>query len=536
MSIFDLEPEHPLLPTGREIYRMQGNIELKQAGFSVGPVKLLDRITAKIRPKEQIALVGFSGSGKSTLALLIAQLYSITQGTILLDGKEINTLSKADISRNITMIAQHPFIFTGTIRDNLLYAVRAAAKDENDLPGRDRLLQTIREVGLEEDVLRLGFNMILPQERVMPLREKFLHMRRIIQGELGDQFASLVEFYNPHHFLNYCSLRDNIIFGDSLAGDFDIEKLPGNKVFMDFIRVEKLEQPLLELGLAIARKTVNLLKDIGEDEFFFQGSPMEADQLTVYTELLDELGDRQPPQKQQKDLLLLALRFIPGKHNIVDMRPGLADKIVEARHHFLQNVMGVDINACFESAIQLREKGSLVPLQLFVEQKDFVAFCPTEYLYRHSLKDNILFGGTIKDTQEVDRLYAVAMESFAREGLLDEVLDIGLDFEVGSKGDRLSGGQKQKVAIARALLKDTPILIMDEATASLDNQSQAMIQKLIETRYKDKKTIIAVIHRLDMTPSYDRILVLKAGAMIEQGTYDELMGLKGAFYELVHKH
>jgi len=196
----------------------------------------------------------------------------------------------------------------------------------------------------------------------------------------------------------------------------------------------------------------------------------------------------------------------------------------------------VDIDACFESASQLKEKGALVPLQLFVEQKDFVAFCPTEYLYRHSLKDNILFGGTIKETPDVDRLYAVAMDAFAREGLLDEVLDIGLDFEVGSKGDRLSGGQKQKVAIARALLKDTPILIMDEATASLDNQSQARIQQLIETRYRGNKTILAVIHRLDMTPAYDRIMVLKAGTMIEQGTYDELMARKGAFYELVRKH
>ena len=84
--------------------------------------------------------MGFSGSGKSTLALLIAQLYNVSHGSILLDGKEINTLSKADISRNITMIAQHPFIFTGTIRDNLLYSVRAAAADEKNLPDRDRLL------------------------------------------------------------------------------------------------------------------------------------------------------------------------------------------------------------------------------------------------------------------------------------------------------------------------------------------------------------------------------------------------------------
>jgi len=536
MNIFDMEPEHPLLPEGRETYRLQGNIELKSTGFSVGSVKLLDRITTKIRPHEQIALVGFSGSGKSTLALLIAQLYNANQGSILLDGKEINTLSKADISRNITMIAQHPFIFTGTIRDNLLYSVQADSGEDKDLPDRNRLLMMIRDVGLEEDILRFGFNMIIPRERVMPLREKFLHMRRIIQGELGDQFARIVEFYDPHHFLNYCSLRDNIIFGDSLTGELDTRKLPENKVFIDFIREEKLEQPLIELGLAIARKTVNLLKDIGEDEFFFQGSPMEADQLTVYTKLLDDLDGNKPLPKHQKDILLLALRFIPGRHTIVDLPKGLDDRIVGARHHFLQQIMGVDIDACFKSASELREQGSLIPLQLFVEQKDFVAFCPTEYLYRHTLKDNILFGGTIKDTQEVERMYTVAMEAFAREGLLDEVLDIGLDFEVGSKGDRLSGGQRQKVAIARALLKDTPILIMDEATASLDNQSQAMIQKLIETRYKGNKTIIAVIHRLDMTPSYDRILVLKAGAMIEQGTYDELMARKGAFYELVHKH
>ena len=370
----------------------------------------------------------------------------------------------------------------------------------------------------------------------MPLKEKFLHMRRIIQGELADQFAKIIEFYDPHHFLNYCSLRDNIIFGDSLTGDYDTGKLPENKVFMNFIRDNGLEQPLTELGYAIALRTVNLLKDIGEDEFFFQGSPMKADQLSMFTKLLDEWKSDKPLQRHQKDLFLLALRYIPGRHTIIDLPKGLGEKIVAARHRFLKEIMGVDIDACFESASQLREHGSLVPLQLFVEEKNFVAFCPTEYLYRHSLKDNILFGGTIKETPEAERLYIAAIEAFSREGLLDEVLEIGLDFEVGSKGDRLSGGQKQKVAIARALLKDTPILIMDEATASLDNQSQAMIQKLVEIRFKGNKTIIAVIHRLDMTPAYDRIIVLKAGTILEQGTYDELMARKGAFYELVQKH
>jgi len=96
----------------------------------------------------------------------------------------------------------------------------------------------------------------------------------------------------------------------------------------------------------------------------------------------------------------------------------------------------------------------------------------------------------------------------------------------------LSGGQKQKLAIARAFLKDSPILIMDEATASLDNTSQARIQGLLENKFKGKKTVIAVIHRLDLTPAYDRIIVLKAGRIVERGTYSELMEKKGDFYEL----
>jgi ABC-type multidrug transport system fused ATPase/permease subunit len=537
MKIFDLEPEHIQLPEGREPYSLKGDIELKQAGFFVGAnVKLLDKITARIKPNEQIALVGFSGSGKSTLALLIAQLYSVSKGSVLLDGKDINSLSKADISKNITMISQNPFIFTGTIRENLLYAVQASVGENGKLPDRETIFQVIRDVGLEDDLLRFGFNMVLPRERVNLLKNKFLNMRQIIHGELGEQFAKVVEFYDPHHFLRYCSLRDNIIFGESMTGEYDTRNLPGNPEFMTFLNDRGLEKEMINLGLEIADKTVTLLKDIGDDEFFFQGSPMEPNQFDDYTQLVDSLGGKLPRNKERKDkLLLLALRFIPALHSIVDMPKAMADKIVSARHSFLEKVMGVDIDACFASVSQLKNSGSLISLPTYKED-NFIAFCPTEYLFKHSLKHNILFGSAITEGQEAERLQNIALEAFKREGLLDEILDIGLDFEVGSKGDRLSGGQKQKVAIARALLKDTPILIMDEATASLDNKSQAKVHELLEKKYKGTKTIIAVIHRLDMASSFDKIIVLKAGSIIEQGTYDELIALQGAFYELVHKH
>ncbi|GAB4340374.1 MAG: hypothetical protein Kow0089_13960 [Desulfobulbaceae bacterium] len=538
MKIFDLDPEHEREPEAREPYSLKGEIEYREAGFSVGSgVKLLDTINGRIRPGEQVALVGFSGSGKSTLALLTAQLYSPSSGSIILDGHDIATLTKADVSRNITMIAQHPFIFTGTIRENLLYAVQASQGVEAALPDRETLFQVIRDVGLEEDILRFGFHMVLPREKALALKEQFLHMRRIIHGELGEKFAQVVEFYDPHHFLRHCSLRDNLIFGESMTGDFDTRNLPANEIFLSFLWECGLADKLVRLGADIARQTVTLLRDIGDDEYFFRGSPMEPEEFEEYRQLVERIGSTLPREGEDRNrLLLLALRFIPALHSIVDMPSMLPREIVRARHVFLEKVIGIDIEACFASVSHLRNSGELVSLPSYREEETFVPFCPTEYLFKHTLRDNILFGATIRDGRDPERFHGIAMEAFRREGLLDEVLDIGLDFEVGSKGDRLSGGQKQKVAIARALLKDTPILIMDEATASLDNASQARIHQLLETKYKGVKTVIAVIHRLDLAPAFDRIMVMKNGSIIEQGTYEELITRQGAFYELVHKH
>jgi ABC-type multidrug transport system fused ATPase/permease subunit len=115
------------------------------------------------------------------------------------------------------------------------------------------------------------------------------------------------------------------------------------------------------------------------------------------------------------------------------------------------------------------------------------------------------------------------------------MLRVGLDFRVGSMGDRLSGGQQQKVALARAFLKEPPILVLDEATSALDNASQARIQNLLERKWKGRSTVISVVHRLDTLRGYDRIAVLRSGRIVELGSWDELMERKGALYGLVHR-
>jgi len=531
MRIFDLQPEHLLLPEGRKPLALTGEIKMKEAGFSVGSgVKLLDRVNLHVKPGDQVALVGFSGSGKSTLALLIAQLYDVSSGTILLDNHDISTLSKADISNNITMIAQHPFIFSGTIRDNLLYGARALYQNSDKFPSRDKILQAIHDVGLEEDIMRFGLQSTLTREQCGLFKEKVLRMRRIIGTELHDQFAEEIEFYDINNFLSYTTIRNNIICGDSDDKRFSIEKLPKNKVFEKLMQETGLDPLLLDLGRSIAEQTVELLANFADDAFFFQNTPMLPAEFQKYRELIKRLEKGARAREEDRQLLLLlALRYIPKRHTIGEIPPDLEEKVLATRHCFLTQV------AC----ATVVDNASLVNMKMIdneiccTEGADgFTPYCPGLYLSTHTLLDNILFGTVKTGDRLTERLQTLAYSIFSREGLLDEILDIGLDFDVGSKGDRLSGGQQQKLAIARSFLRDTKILIMDEATASLDNASQARIQETMDNNFRGNKTIISVIHRLDLTPSYDMIYVLKNGLIIEQGSYQELMARKGAFYEL----
>lgn len=529
MKIFDLDPPHLLLPPGRAPYPLSRSIQCNNVAYIVASgVRLLEDINLEIKENEQIALVGFSGSGKSTLALLIAQLYDASKGVVRIGSHDIGDLAKSEIGSNIAMIAQHPFIFSGTIGENLLYGIKAVV-EEDAMPDRARVHAVLKEVGLEDDIIRFGLQAVLSPEECKPFRNKFLRMRQIIQTSLRDEFEHAIEFYDVTKYLYYSSIRDNIVFGDSLGRDYVVHRLPDNAQFMELLRDEKLEKPLITLGFAIASHTVNLLADFQDDEFFFRDTPMEMDEFTMYSDLLDRISSPQPKDAESRKLLLiLALRFVPRKHSIVPLPTALEKKIILARHGFQEKIVHIEMDYC-------KMHGTCTPCNKKNRCGDvgaFIPFCPSEYLYTRTLLENILFGAVKSERILDEQLRALAAQAFSDEQLLGEVLTIGLEFEVGSKGDRLSGGQKQKLAIARAFLKDAPILIMDEATASLDNTSQARIQNLLETDFRGRKTIVAVIHRLDLTPAYDRIIVLKAGRIVEQGTYEELMEQKGDFYEL----
>ena len=150
-----------------------------------------------------------------------------------------------------------------------------------------------------------------------------------------------------------------------------------------------------------------------------------------------------------------------------------------------------------------------------------------------AVKQQVLHHWQQRLARAQDQINRSINQLLIEEEILEDILAMGMQYRVGSKGENLSGGQRQKLAIARILLKEPSILIMDEATSGLDNESQARIQNLLETQWKDKSTLIAVVHRLDIIRNYDKVAVMKAGKIIEIGTYDELMDKRGVLRELV---
>ena len=151
-------------------------------------------------------------------------------------------------------------------------------------------------------------------------------------------------------------------------------------------------------------------------------------------------------------------------------------------------------------------------------------------LFNDSISGNIAFGQ--KDKMSIDRITDAAKISNSNEFI--EKLENKYDSDIGEDGVTLSGGQRQRLSIARAIAKESPILILDEATSALDSETEKLVQSAINKMQKGKTTII-IAHRLSTIKNADRIIVLKDGEIIEQGTHKELIEVSGEYLKLTQQ-
>lgn len=201
-----------------------------------------------------------------------------------------------------------------------------------------------------------------------------------------------------------------------------------------------------------------------------------------------------------------------GKSTLVDLIPRFIDpKRGEVR------IGGVDISKVLLS--ELRNRIAMVGQHTF--------------LFNDTVFNNIAYGRAGASYEDV---VAAAKAAFAYDFIIE--LKDGFEAMIGEDGCTLSGGQRQRIAIARAILKNSPILILDEATASLDNQSELEVQRALEELERDR-TCVVIAHRLSTVRNADRIIVMRQGKIVEQGTHENLLQAEGEYaklYELQFAH
>jgi len=159
--------------------------------------------------------------------------------------------------------------------------------------------------------------------------------------------------------------------------------------------------------------------------------------------------------------------------------------------------------------------------------REQIAVVPQEpVLFGISIRDNIAYGRLEASEAEI----VAAAQAANAHGFINDLPD-GYDTLVGERGVKLSGGQRQRIAIARAVLRDPRILILDEATSSLDTESERLVQDALE-RLMAGRTTLVIAHRLSTIRRADHILVLEAGQIVEEGTHQDLLAAEGLYHRL----
>ncbi len=518
MNYFDTPIELEIAAAVSLEHTPNGKLEVSKLGYTTPDgITLLNGVTFSLKAGEHLALVGFSGSGKSTLVQCVAKMFNYSDGSIMLDGREVKDMAKNELTEHIGYISQHPFIFSGTICDNLLYAHRAAheigfnSKEEYQQPNLDNLILALQQAGLFVDVIRFGLDSLLDKSDPEMI-SKVIRVRKQFRKKFGQSLEEYIEFYQEDKYLHHVSIAENIVFCTPVNSTFSHSSLAENHNFRSFLDEMDLTNSLLILGADLVRGTVDFFAGLDGIDLFFEASPVPPAQLDVHRTLLMRLGDDSPnclPPAEQTSLLTFALQFTPGRHKLLALQSELEIQLLQGRRAWKDWIAENFPNSC-----------------TFFEE--------SHYIHGQSILNNILFGRMKTELSHAqEKINQNIIRLLIEEDCLESMAEAGMGFYVGSMGDRLSGGQRQKLAIARVLLKDSKVILMDEATSALDNKSQTRIQRLIEKRWKNTRTVIAVVHRLDIIKGYDKIGVMKSGKLLEFGTYDELIEQKGLLHELV---
>jgi ABC-type multidrug transport system fused ATPase/permease subunit len=522
-----------------------------------GNVKLLDGVTFTISPGEKVAFCGPQSGGKDVAAQLLVRLGAPSAGRVVFGGHDLATLPELVIGARVGYVGPNAYLFSGSVRDNVAYGLRQrpiipATRDEkSDRVHRGRMNETARSgnlaldhsadwtdyaaagvadragfalrmiavlasVDMEEDVYQLGLRGTIDPRAKPAIAEAILKARTALHSRLAAPDADptlrgLVETFDPDRYNNNATLAENLLFGTPVDAAFDVDRLATNPGVLLVLERLELVDELVTAGREVAATMVELFADLPPDhEFFEQFSFISSDDLPEFRSLVSRtaktIAEIAPEDRAR--LLSLPFKLIAARHRLDVLSDSLKERIVGAR-----NTLRTELSADARKGIEF--------------------FDPAAYNAAATLQDNILFGklayGQARAAARVGKLIAAILDEL---GLRANVLEVGLDFPVGVGGSRLTAAQRQKIGLARALIKRPDVLIVNEATTLLDAQSQARVMAGV-FKEGEGRTLIWVLHNPTLARQFERVLVFADGKLVEHGGFGELERPGTLFAELL---
>ena len=505
---------------------------------------VVDAVSLNISMPARVAIVGESGSGTADLAQLLSRLLYPTRGGVSIGGREMTGMPEAITGRRLAYVGQQGYVFAGSLGFNLLYGLKhrpmrqfdyddegkkqqAWHEDEASAAGNTTLdikadwvdlvaagadspeslqaqgLRALEMVGLDDEVYRLGLRGAIDPKERQDLAEAILRARTAFREHLkdDDHMADLIEIFDRSAYNTNATMGENLLFGNIVGEAFDIERLADNPYVLEVLEKVGLTERILQIGYDTAATMVEIFADVPPDhELFQQYSFVSADELGELQQWLTRV-DREnlaavSPEERSR-IMSLPFKLIPARHRLGMIDEEIQIKLLDAREVFARDLP--------EDA------------RSSVEFFDLDAYASTA-----NIQDNIIFGRIVFGRPEAtERVSALITEVINELGLRDTVVEVGLNYDVGVSGSRLSSGQRQKLAIARSVLKRPDILFLAEATVALDTASQGLIMRNLLEEFADRG-LVWVLHKPDLARDFDHVLVMRSGKIAEDGTFEDL--------------
>ena len=538
-----LDPEL-LLAEPEVIPRLSGELAVSNLSLSGDDKsRLVDGVSFSLALDEHAAIIGQSGSGKDELAQLLARLAYPSGGRITVGGVDLAELPLAVVGRRIGYVNATPYLFTGTLRDNLLLGLRhhpvlpsnlgeeAAKKRAKQLiearragnidfdidadwvdyqsagvaDARElsrRIAEVLDQLGFEDDVYAFGLRGRVDPAAQPELAASLLEARKALSQRLArDGITNLVETYDPERYNSNATVAENLLFGTPIGPVFEFEALSTNKYVLQVLDKLELTGDLIEAGREVAATMTEIFADLPADHpFFEQYSFISANDLPEFKAILGAIENndlKTLSEEQRRKLLSLPFKLIAARHRLDVLDERMQQRLLEARR-------------TFQADLPEEARGQIA------------FFHPEEYNAAASVQDNILFGKiAYGEADAMERVPAVLGEVLDEMELHAAVVDVGLDYNVGTAGSRLSLAQRQRAAIARVVLKRPDLMILNEATSALDGLAQ---NRAMEGLFREfaGRCLVWALHRASFARNFDRVLVMSAGKLQEQGRFAEL--------------